>query len=551
MKSIRRVVVSVLCFIGTVLAINLAPAQGTASRTKTQAPAQNGDGVWLGLFTEKGPEDMSETLSLEQRLDRRFAALMWFTDFSHPFPAKAAENAWAAGSVPNVTWEPWFWGENEKIHLADINAGDWDSYISEWGVAAAEFAKPLFVRWGHEFNGDWYPWGIAKNGQDPKSYVKAYKRVHDLVVRAGARNVIWVWCPNSNSVPSQDWNDPLAAYPGDDYVDWIAIDGYDFDGNATFADIFSKTYDELIRKIDKPIYVGEFASGRTGSEKAAWLKGMQASLTSQFPGIKGIVYFSVKKERDWRLDDSPEALAGAKDMFSLPFYKSQPEDIASLASAFHQNYPAYEKGIAPAIAANRQDLDIKRIGRDSTEKIDWSGASEVEVSGKNGLGGSIRIGWDDERLYLNAEIKDKHPLINQQEDDGIWNGDCLEVCISTDPKADPARARFASTDWQLGFAPQYQAKSLPARSWEWGRLKSSIPGAELKSFPTEGGYTLEASFPWTALNRFTVKGNMVLGFDFAVDNAGDNGQRSYQWIWNGNNQFYNSPAQWGTLTLVP
>ena len=76
-----------------------------------------------------------------------------------------------------------------------------------------------------------------------------------------------MWCPNSNSVPSQDWNDPLAAYPGDDYVDWIAIDGYDFDGNATFADIFSKIYDELIRKIDKPIYVGEFASGRPVARK--------------------------------------------------------------------------------------------------------------------------------------------------------------------------------------------------------------------------------------------------------------------------------------------
>jgi hypothetical protein len=53
------------------------------------------------------------------------------------------------------------------------------------------------------------------------------------------------------------------------------------------------------------------------------------------------------------------------------------------------------------------------------------------------------------------------------------------------------------------------------------------------------------------MRDFTPEAGMTLGFDFAVDDAGADGKRAYQWIWNGNTQFYNSPAQWGTLRLAP
>ncbi len=531
-----------------VLMLAVWPAAAAAQDT---APADDTDGAWIGLFTEKGPEDMTQTLALQKSLGRSFASLMWFTDFGHPFPAKAAENAAAAGSIPNITWEPWFWDDNERIHLADINAGTWDSYITAWGAAAAAFGKPLFVRWGHEFNGDWYPWGIAKNGHDPMAYVNAYRRVHDLVVQAGASNVVWVWCPNAGSVPAEAWNDPLSAYPGNLYVDWVAIDGYDFDGNASFPDIFSKVYSQVIAKINKPIYIGEFATGRTGKDKADWLKEMNESLHTQFPGIKGLVYFSVLKERDWRLDDSADSLAGAKEVFSQPFYKSGPEAINRLAERFKLGYAIYKKGAVPAAAAVRNAISLTRAAKDSAGNVVWTSAASIQVKGSNGLGGTVRLAWDPERLYLQASILSRSPMTNRQAADGIWNGDCIEICISTDPKSDPARITFTGTDWQIGFAPADAGKSLPDRSWEWSKLKSQVPGAVVRALPADGGYVLEASFPWASLRGFKAEPGTVLGFDLAVDNAGASGTRSFQWIWNGNTQFYNNPAQWGTLTLLP
>jgi hypothetical protein len=526
---------------------------GTPQKARADEAAGIGDrdGAWIGLFTEKGPEDMAEALSLQQRLGKRFASLMWFTDFEHPFPLKAAENAWAAGAVPNITWEPWFWSDNGRIRLSDINAGSWDSYISAWGVSAAAFGKPIFVRWGHEFNGDWYPWSIAKNGHDPTLYANAFRRVHDLVVRAGAKNVVWVWCPNAGSVPAESWNEPMAAYPGDEYVDWVALDGYDFESNASFSDIFSKVYSQVLAKVDKPIYIGEFATGRSGKDKADWLREMHSSLKAQFRGVKGLVYFSVRKERDWRLDGSPEALAGAKDVLSQPFFKSEPADLPRLAEAFHRDYAAIKAGAGTAAAANRGNLELRRANLGTAGSPDWSTTPSVSFTGKNELAGMVKFAWDPERLYIQASIRSRYPQVNKGMGDGIWNGDCLEVCISTDPKADPARTGFGPTDWQMGFAPSDPARLLPARSWEWSKLKSQIAGTAVSSKAIEGGYLLEASIPWETLRGFKPAAGSSLGFDFAVDDAGASGSRASQWIWNGSNQFYNNPAQWGSLTLGP
>jgi hypothetical protein len=520
---------------------------GAESNPPTKAKQ---DGVWLGLFTERGPGDISETTSLEDKLGKRFASIMWYTDFENPFPLEAAQNAWDHGAVPNVTWEPWSWNDREKIHLKDINAGTWDGYIADWGTAVAKFGKPIFVRWGHEFNGNWYPWCIANNGQDAEAYIAAYRRVHDLVVAAGAQNVIWVWSPNNGTSPAEAWNNPLLAYPGDSYVDWVAIDGYDFDSASSFSDIFSKIYADVIKSVDKPIYIGEFSTGRLGKAKAAWFKDMDESLKTKFPGIKGIVFFNVKKEKDWRLDDSPAALAGVRAVLSSPSYKSQSEAIADLATAFASNYDSYKANLSKK-AVSRKNIDVKKIIRDSNGKLDWSGVPAIAVKGKNKFSGKVRFAWDAENLYVKAEFKDPYPMVNQGKNDGIWNGDCMEICLSTDSDADPGRSNFGSTDWQIGIAPADKASDLPCRTWEWGNLKSSIPGARVNSTASPGGYAVEASIPWSALKEFKPEAGMVLGFDFAVDDAGAEAKRSAQWIWNGTSQFYNDPSLWGIITLRP
>jgi beta-mannanase len=124
------------------------------------------------------------------------------------------QRVYEAGYMPHITWEPWFFENPDMINLDDILQSKWNEYIREWAAGASAFGKPMFLRWGHEFNGNWYPWSLARNGEDAVKYTETFKKIHRIFNSAGADNVMWIWCMNANSVPNEPWNDPLKAYPG-------------------------------------------------------------------------------------------------------------------------------------------------------------------------------------------------------------------------------------------------------------------------------------------------------------------------------------------------
>lgn len=512
-------------------------------------PENDADGLWTGIFDEVSPNDLTGVARLEKAIGQKFASIMWFQDWSTGFSTEKAAAAWNAGYLPNVTWEPWFFGDQNKILLSDILSGQWDAYIVKWGRDAAAFRKPVIVRWGHEFNGDWYPWSLAKNGESPETYIQAYRRVHDLVTAAGARNLIWAWCPNAESLPPKAWNTPVKAYPGDDYVDWIGIDGYDFDGNDTFESKFARPYAELTKAFDKPLFIGEMSTGRKGADRAAWIDAMHLALVNKFPAIKGFVWFNINKERDWRLEESAASLKMAAETFSGNLYHSRPDAVMDLARIHGRDHGSYVEGATKMLSVDKLRITLKKLGR-TAGALDWSQASSVAVKDKSGLEGTIKLGWDEANIYLLAEIQDESPLKNSHKEDTIWNGDNIEFCLSTDPAADPSRGFFTDTDWQFGFSTGDPTKAVAPRSWEWTKLKATVAGASVNATPAPGGYRLEVSVPWATLQGFVPRAGMVLGFDLALDNGGADGNRIGQWIWNGNSSFYNNPTQWGTLALT-
>src|SRR5436305_837755 len=113
----------------------------------------------------------------------------WSDDFTCMLPGLAA-----GGRIPLVTWEAW---ENSVgAPLTSIIGGTYDSMITARAQAVKAFGQKFFLRWGHEMNGNWYPWGGANNGADTAAtttFISAYRRVHDLFVAAGATNALWVF----------------------------------------------------------------------------------------------------------------------------------------------------------------------------------------------------------------------------------------------------------------------------------------------------------------------------------------------------------------------
>lgn len=212
------------------------------------------------------------------------------------------------GSIPLITWEPWNYNiYDSKYALINIINGHFDSYIWEWATAAKSWGHPFFIRFGHEMNGKpWYPWQIGVNGNTSDQYIKAYRKVVDIFRAAGANNVSWVWNPNVSYPGSTSlWE----LYPGDSYVHWVGLNGYNLAYNSYEWKSFSTIYNQSLNELSqiapsKKIMIGEISSSETGGSKSGWI---WDALKTQIPNqgrIKAMVWFNHIDRYDFRIQSS-------------------------------------------------------------------------------------------------------------------------------------------------------------------------------------------------------------------------------------------------------
>jgi beta-mannanase len=200
--------------------------------------------------------------------------------------------------------------------LADVISGRYDEYIRDWAQDAKRYGHPFFLRFNWEMNGDWFPWAEGVNGNRPGEYVRAWQHVHDLFAEVGAANARWVWCPNV------DFEGKLAdlrpLYPGDDYVDWTCLDGYNSGADPargyrwrSFDQLYARTYAQIVEHIapSKPMVVGEVASTERGGSKAQWIAEMLRVLPRRYPSIRGFVWFDKLEDgQEWPIETSQSAI---------------------------------------------------------------------------------------------------------------------------------------------------------------------------------------------------------------------------------------------------
>jgi hypothetical protein len=268
-------------------------------------------GVLLGSYY--GDESIEAT---SQKLQRTVPLHLTYYDFDHDWTGSVTRSDIQAGRIPFVNWEIF------DARLDDIIGGVYDNMLAVRAKDAKALGAQIFVDFGAEMNGDWSPWGGAQNGNSADKYVAAYRHVHRAL--AEADNLVWVWCPNVTDEPGTAWNAAMNYYPGDDYVDWTGVDGYNW-GNAggagwqSFEEIFADIYPQLAAR-NKPIMIGEMASAESGGNKAEFIKGIVPTLKSKFPLIRGLVWFDINKETDWRISSSPESEAAFIEMAADPYF---------------------------------------------------------------------------------------------------------------------------------------------------------------------------------------------------------------------------------------
>jgi chitodextrinase len=217
--------------------------------------------------------------------------------------------------------------------LADISAGRYDTQLRTFAAQAAAWNRPFLLRFNAEMNGTWSSWG-AQTRNNPSVFVAVWRRFHDIAEQAGARNIAWVWCPNTEFTGST----PLEQlYPGDAYVDWTCIDGYNFGTNPlkddawmTFEQRFRQTYNHLLQLAPtKPIMIGETASTEYGGAKDGWIRDALAAMPQSFPKIRAFSWFNWNIYQnggrwDWPIESSAAAQRAFAEGIASSYYVPAP-----------------------------------------------------------------------------------------------------------------------------------------------------------------------------------------------------------------------------------
>jgi hypothetical protein len=289
-----------------------APATTTGTTTEPASlppPTPNpipapGSGV---LFGAKPGYYQSDVSAFESLIERKIAIRQTFVDWTKTWPDSRTVDDHANGRIPLISWK----GTN----LADINSGSYDSMIRQRAQAAKALGFPIFVRWAHEMNANWYPWG-----SQPAEYVTAWRRIHTLFEEEGATNVAWVWAP---SIPRGDWD---AYYPGDSYVDWIGGDSYNWGtcktpslGWRSFGNMFEGYHDHFAGK-GKPMMIAEVGSAEQGGNKADWIANADAAIKA-LPSYHAWIHSQYPDGAcDWRVDSSQSSLTAYRGLAADPYF---------------------------------------------------------------------------------------------------------------------------------------------------------------------------------------------------------------------------------------
>jgi len=220
-----------------------------------------------------------------------------------------------ATAIPMISWR----GTNH----ADILSGKFDAHIATNARRLARDRRPKFLRWGWEMNGNWYAWSGPRNDNSPAGYVACWKRIHQIFQNEGAGNVAWVWSINWNSMPDTAQNAFQAYYPGDKFVDWVAVSGYNLHHEAP-ATLFDGLYQAYAAR--KPMMISECGSvDYGGTTKADWIRDF-AAYVGRRPNIAAVCWFDTDTHQNyaesWRIDTNPGSLAAYRAMARSPRFSA-------------------------------------------------------------------------------------------------------------------------------------------------------------------------------------------------------------------------------------
>ena len=241
------------------------------------------------------------------------AYVLWFQQIDDPFPGTVVAINTARGistvislNIKSLSLDT---ARNDTL-LREIALGIWDSTLAAFAAAAAQNGTTLFLRFGYEMNGDWFPWG-----NKPADFVSAWNHARFVFNNAGANNVRWIFSPNALWEDRTFEGSILPYYPGDSVVDIVGLDGYNSGDNynqwhhwRSFKEIFGTSL-HGIKTFGKPLWITEIGCV-SDPRRPAWIEETLFFMGNN-PCVDAMLWFNAQKpsKPDYRLESDNASLS--------------------------------------------------------------------------------------------------------------------------------------------------------------------------------------------------------------------------------------------------
>lgn len=251
-----------------------------------------------------------------------------------PFDREREEirNHYRRGGIITISWHPTnpvtggsAWDPQGNAVAAVLPGGAQHVKMQQWLDTVIAFLKsltttdgkpiPVIFRPWHEMTGNWFWWG--SNSCTPAQYQQLYRMTVERIRQAGLTNIVYSYSPGADAKESLERYGRY--YPGDDVVDILGTDIYQYGTNQEFIDHMQlelKVMTEFAKSHHKLVSVSE--TGYRNTPDPQWFT------STLLPAIRGyrFTYFLL-----WRnaWDQKEENFGPAPD-------KSCAADFQKLAS---------------------------------------------------------------------------------------------------------------------------------------------------------------------------------------------------------------------------
>jgi beta-mannanase len=363
-----------------------------------------------------------------QQMDIVSLYLPWGDRPECDLPIGTLDSIYRQGSLPMITWEPWqtlFDGperpdttEKEKKIFQRIVRGNYDDFLDKFCKELKTLARPVFLRFAHEADNPFYPWSPT-GGNTALEFTAAWKYVHHYFSSRNVFNVIWVWNP-WKAAAVDDY------FPGAAYVDWIGVTILNYghrNPDSTWypmRELYDPFHKKALFRSGLPVMIAELGSLASEGRQLQWFRDAFNDIKTNYPEIKGLVFFNTSSDKNAPLRDDNSPLNWA----------SVNLDSVLLLMPHHAHASGLSYGSMPT-----------PMPKDTSSAFQYSGGEQLFTSlrgigysrGQNWYGNRRAFRWN-ELVKDFTEIKQLGITTIKHYGPGIYDRNILRAAAKMDMK---------------------------------------------------------------------------------------------------------------------